>query len=414
MRALLGVLILMGGWMTAGARPVCKPDFVEETVRLLASDRMEGRGPGSDGLHLSLRTVAGQFHELGLEPAHPEQSTPDDPLAGYLQPFETSTFPATANVIGIQRGRSDSSARPFVILGAHADHLGRDPELTGDQIYNGADDNASGVAALLGIARALAGHPADRSILFIVFSGEEAGLLGSKHYTDHPVVPHDQVLAMINLDSIGRLRNDQVIVFGTKTAREFPAILDGLNSAFGFDLALRGEGAGASDHASFFARNIPVLHFFTGPHEDYSQVSDEAEKINYAGLQRVSNYVSELVRYLSYRVRPLTFVSTGAEQAEKMAKMAEGPPRRVSLGFMPDFTADSGGVKVGPVSAGGAAANAGIQTGDVIIAVDEDAVDTLVDYTAVLRQHVPGDAITVTLRRGDQTLTLSATLQERR
>ena len=399
-----------------GPRPVCDAGSLEQDVRSLASDGMEGRDLGSEGLERALRLVARRFKSLGLRPAFPREEQSGGLLDGYFQDFAIEGHPSSANVIGILPG--DSTVTPqAVVVGAHADHLGRDPSLEGDQVFNGADDNASGVAALLAIARMLSEAPVrehQRAVVFVVFSGEESGCLGSRYYTEHPVVPLDQVIAMINLDTVGRLRDRQLILFGTGTAREFPATLGGVNQVFGLSLTMREEGAGASDQVSFFHHGIPVLHFFTGPHADYHRVSDGADRVDYAGLATVTDFAGELVRYLRYRSRPLTFVATGKEQAAKMEQMARGGERRVSLGFMPGFASTSGGVKVGMVTPGGAAATAGLQAGDVITAISGESVDTLVDYTAVLRGHAPGDRVTLTVRRAGAMLRIEATVQERK
>jgi hypothetical protein len=410
--ALLLPLAPLAFAVSASARPVCDPGLLEQDVRSLASDGMEGRAIGSEGLERASRLVARRFKSLGLQPAFPERG---GLLDGYLQDFTAAGYPPSANVVGVLPGAADVTPRAIVI-GAHLDHLGRDPGLEGDTVYNGADDNASGVAALLAIARMLTLEPPrerERAVVFVVFSGEESGLLGSRYYAEHPLFPAEQVLAMINLDTVGRLRDRQLIVFGTGTAREFPAILEGLNQAFGLRLALRPEGAGASDQTAFFEKDIPALHLFTGPHEDYHRVTDSADRVDCAGLATVTNFAGELARYLRYRDLPLTFFAAGRAQAEKLKQMPK-TERRVSLGFMPDFAQASGGVKVGMVTPGGAAAAAGLQTGDVITAIDGEATDTLVDYTAALRAHTPGDAVTLTMRRGAETLSVTATVQERK
>jgi hypothetical protein len=395
------------------ARPTSDPVLLEQDVRSLASGAMEGRGLGSQGLERAQRLVARRFKSIGLQPAFPEKG---GLLDGYFQDFARDGQPASANVIGLLPG-DVTRAPQVVVVGAHLDHLGRDAGLEGDPVYHGADDNASGVAALLAIARMLAGSPGrerERMVIFIAFSGEESGLLGSRHYVEHPVAPLEQVIAMVNLDTIGRLRDDQLILFGTGTGQEFPAILEGVNQAFGLRLALRPEGSGASDQVPFFERDVPVLHFFTGPHADYHRVTDTADRVDCAGLARVTDYAGELVRYLRYRDRPLTFVAAGREQAEKMKRVPPAAERRVSLGFMPDFAQAAGGVKVGAVTPGGAAATAGLQAGDVITALDGEALDTLVDYTGALRAHAPGETVTLTVRRGDRALTVTATVQERK
>ncbi len=423
------------------ARPLCDARALERDVRHLSSDAFGGRGLGSEHLDRALREVATRFAALGLEPAAgliPPQLTRSanapaqgrdnagagpvdsrDPLAGYFQPFTTPDSVTTMNVIGILRGRG-SPAPSSVVVGAHVDHLGTDPSLAGDQIYNGADDNASGVAALLELARSLSraadeGERSLRDVIFIAFSAEESGLLGSEHYCEHPVVPHSDVMAMVNFDEIGRLEDDPLILFGTGTAKEFEDLLTGLNAPFGLDLVFQSTGAGGSDHNSFFAKDIPVLHFFTGTHADYSKVSDEADRVDYAGLHRVSEYAAELVRYLRYREMPLSFIPAGRADAAKVAgMMGGGTARGASLGFAPDFAGQGDGVKVGRVTPGGAAERAGILEGDVITAIAGEPVLSLADYALILRMHAPGELVSITAIRNGQTLQLETELQERR
>ena len=473
-------------------RPQCDASALERDVRHFASDAFAGRGLGSAELEFALREVAERFASLGLEPAFSSRSTSSDPLAGYLQPFTALDSVPTHNVGAILRGRG-APQRETVIVGAHIDHLGRDstPErdgqLKGDSIYNGADDNASGVAVVLEIARVLAERAAaaeravaaesfraggdaatggapheapgngalspQRDVLFLIFSAEESGLVGSRFYAEHPAIAHDEVVAMINFDEVGRLRDDRLFVFGSGTAREFEGLLPGLNASFGFDLLLRPEGAGGSDHNSFFAKDLPVLHFFTGTHADYSKVTDEPDRIEYAGLHKVTEYAAELVRYLRYREAPLTFVPAGREDAAKIAALissshggnssrgghpghgssgsghpggghpgghpgghsgaGEPAPQRASLGFAPDFASSGEGVKVGPVTPGGAAQVAGIREGDLITAIDGEQVLSLADYAMILRMHEPGERIVVSVVRDGDPLELEAELQER-
>lgn len=461
-----------GGASRAPAAPPwgrlpCDAASLERDVRHFASDAFAGRGLGSHELDRALREVAERFAAMGLEPAFPSRSTPSDPLAGYLQPFTALDSVATFNVGGILRGHGEPAPRA-VVVGAHLDHLGRDEHLAGDTIYNGADDNASGVAAMLEIARALcerARTPTDaerratgdprtgaatdanatpsvrRDVLFLAFSAEESGLVGSQFYADHPAIPHDQTVAMINFDEVGRLSDGRLFLFGSGTAREFEPLLRGLNIPFGLDLVLRPEGAGGSDHNSFFAKDVPVLHFFTGTHADYSKVTDEPDRVNYAGLATVTEYAAELVRYLRYREEPLTFVPAGREDAAKIAAMISsghggghpggghpggssgsggghpgaggGAGQRASLGFAPDFASSGEGVKVGPVSPGGAAEAAGIREGDLITAIDGEQVLSLADYAMILRMHQPGERVAVSVLRDGAALELEAELQAR-
>jgi len=445
---------LTGGASAAGNTPsgaAADPAALERDVRALAADALQGRALGSPGIAEAMVLVAQRFQALGLEPGNPaggarEILGADHPLAGYLQEFQPAGLPTTANVIGLLPGRDPRPPRALVI-GAHLDHLGRDEELDGDQIYNGADDNASGVAALLEIARLLATgevEERDRTVVFIAFSAEESGLLGSKYYCEHPVVPLEDVIAMINLDSVGRMENHRLYVFGTGSARELPAILQGLNNGPNLDLVTRTDPVGGSDHMSFLARRVPAVFFFTGPHADYSRVTDEADRIHYDGLATVTDFAAELARYLRYRARGLSFEETNARRiAQSEAPAGSGPTgsgnlaeqggqrpstgaasaggqrppageRRVSLGFMPDFASEAGGVMVGQISPGGAAARAGLETGDVILAVDGETVASLADYAAILRMHAPGDRVKLSVRRGTQNLEIAAELQERK
>jgi len=410
---------------------ICDISRLERDVAFFASDDLAGRGLGSAGLQTAQNYIAERFRLLGLKPAYPDKSS-SGKHADYFQEFTAHGYPATANVIGILPGTENASSQAIVI-GAHIDHLGTDPQLTGDQIFNGAEDNASGVAALLEIARLLTNWRVDlkntpnslkdnptadplalRTIIFAVFSAEEVGLLGSQHYVRNPVTPASATLAMINLDSVGRLRDDQLYVFGTGSAQEMPSILDGLSQAYNFNLITQSSGIGASDQNSFLTTEIPAIHFFTGPHEDYHKVSDEIDKVNFAGLERVTNYASELARYLAYRHRPLTYVPGSKQQQIKIEKMNKKGNRKVSIGFMPDFAMESGGVKVGPVFPGGPAAEVGIQTGDIIVAIDNEVVDSLIDYSTILRDHAPGDTISLTIKRGAESLPLKVVLQERK
>jgi Peptidase family M28/PDZ domain len=380
----------------------------------LASDDLGGRGLGSSGLDQALEFVANRFQSLGLEPPATGSSAKSG-LYAYYQPFSAHGKTETANIIAILPGDPALSPKA-VVIGAHIDHLGTDSSLSGDTIYNGAEDNASGVSAVLAIAEQLVDWRATlddltglRSVVFIAFSAEESGLLGSHYYAANPVIPHRETIAMINLDSVGRLRDDQLYIFGTGTAREFPAIIEGLNQTRSFNLTTQAHGVGGSDHVSFIHKQVPALHLFTGPHTDYHKVTDEVGSVNIDGVAEVAEFTFELVRYLSYRSRPLTFVA--AEQ--KSPPPAMGGQRRASTGFMPDFSRESGGVKVGRVTPGAAADKAGLKEGDIIVALDGESADTLADYSALLRAHAPGDEVVLSVLRGADKMDLSIVLQAR-
>jgi hypothetical protein len=312
-------------------------------------------------------------------------------------------------VIGILRGDPGAT---HIIVGAHYDHLGLGEDPADPAVYNGADDNASGVAALLELARSFTeGGPLARTVVFAAFSGEEEGLLGSRAYVDRPALPLAGARAMLNLDSIGRLKADRLVVFGSGTAGVFEPMLDGINRIFGFRLAKNREGVGAGDHQSFFERGVPVLHLFTDAHLDYHRPTDDVEKVEFDGLVRVTEFAAEIVSYLSdERVVP-EFIPAGAE---KIHAPAQEGRRRVSLGTIPDFAQESGGYLVSGIVPGSPAEAAGIRPGDVIVAIDGTPIDNLYDYTAVLKSHEPGDRLRVEIVRDGERHTFDVTLVSRR
>jgi membrane-associated protease RseP (regulator of RpoE activity) len=413
----------------AAQRPVAIPPGLIEDVRYLADDRMAGRMTGSAGADSTAEYLARRFAEAGLQPGR----------GGWFQEFEIAADApgvrrarlATMrgrNVIGILPGRDPVLRREAVIIGAHYDHLGGgefgslSPDSTG-RVHNGADDNASGAASLIHIARALAAAPPLRTVVFIAFSGEELGLLGSAHYVKEPLYGLDATVAMINLDMVGRLRNGRLIVYGTETAREFPALLDSLNWYQGFDLKKQGDGYGPSDQSSFYAMKRPVLHLFTDLHEDYHRTTDDWEKINFEGMARVINFTAGLASALGGRATPLTFVEVPvsathamAERADSLAIGGTAPVTRgygAYLGSIPDMTSSPGGVRLMGVSKGSPAEKSGLRAGDVITRIGDHEVGDLQQMTVALRSFRPGDTATIVLRRGEDTVSVETTFGQR-
>ncbi len=374
---------------------------LEATVRYLADDAREGRGPGTAGLDSSSAYIGRQFAAIGLRPAFD---------GSYSQAFPDSQGHTLHNIVGVLDG---DPGEEHLIIGAHYDHLGLGEDPANPVVFNGADDNASGVAALIEVAGNLidTGERPARTLVFAAFSGEEQGMLGARHYADHPALPLTRTRAMLNLDTVGRLRNGRLIVFGTGTADLFDKMLDGINLVFRFDLIKNREGVGAGDHTVFFEKGIPVLHLFTDAHLDYHQPTDDADKIDFEGLARVTEFATEIVTYLSDASVPLRFIPAGAE---KLKAPSEGSPRRVSLGTIPDFGRESGGVLLSGVVPGSAAESVGLQKGDLIVEIDGTPVDNLYDYSAALKTHAPGDVITIGFVRDGEKLTVEATLTERR
>jgi hypothetical protein len=322
--------------------------------------------------------------------------------------------------VGILPGHDPVLRNQTVILGAHYDHLGHggfgslDPDSTG-LVHNGADDNASGAAALIQVAARLAASPPARTVVFIAFSGEELGLLGSAHYVKQPIYPLAGTLAMVNLDMVGRLRNGRLIVYGARSAKEFPPLLDSLNWYAGFDLKAQGDGYGPSDHSSFYAAKRPVLHIFTDLHEDYHRTTDDWQKVNYDGLKRVADFSLGLVTALANRTRPLTFVDLPADTPVQSTVTTNPatPGYGAYLGTVPDMTGAPGGVRLVGVRAGSPAEKAGLRGDDIITRIGGKETPDLQAMTDALRSHKPGEMVEIVVRRGTALTTLRATLGER-
>jgi len=400
------------------ARPAPPPVLPLDDIRYLSDDRLDGRMTGSPGADSAAAYLARRFEAVGLQQA----------AGGWFQTFAIARdLPAAQNahvagltgrnVIGLLPGHDPVLRNETIIVGAHYDHLGLggfgslDPDSAG-KVHNGADDNASGSAMLIEIAQRLAAAPPARTVVFIAFSGEEIGLLGSSYYVKQPVYPLATTLAMINLDMVGRLRNKRLIVYGSRSAKEFPALLDSLNWYAGFDLKAQGDGYGPSDQSSFYAAGRPVLHFFTDLHEDYHRTTDDWQKINIQGFGQVATFVTGVVTALANRPRPLTLM----QAATQMPASSVGPPMPgygAYLGTVPDMTDSPGGVRLLGVRAGSPAEKAGLRGDDIITKIGETSVPDLEAMTQALRSHRPGDTVTVVVRRGTETTTLRAVLGER-
>ena len=371
-------------------------------VVYLASDLLEGRETGTQGEALALDYIASRFEELGLEPAGTD---------GWAQSFEYtySDNPHAAPGSGEARvghnvvGFLDNGANQTVVVGAHFDHLGhgifgsRQPNEPG--IHNGADDNASGVAGMLEIARQLKASSAkNNNYLFIGFSGEELGLYGSKAFVRDPDVDLADFNYMINLDMVGRLNEEKVLaVNGTGTSPSWDAVLDAAAERAGLDIKKHESGVGASDHTSFYLEEIPVLHMFTGQHEEYHKASDDSELINYQGIYDVASYVVDIIESVDGSGE-LAYAKTKDEQQRASTF-------KVSLGIMPDYVSDGEGVRVDAVMDDRPGAVAGLEKGDVIIKLgDVDVVD-INAYMQALGKFDEGDKTMIVVKRGEETLT---------
>lgn len=395
------------------------PSRLQTDISYLASDEMEGRRIGSTGAGKAADWLAGRFEELGLRKA--------PGLSSWFQDFTVSPdAPAVRgtsfagvtgrNVVGILPGRDPTLAGQYIVIGAHYDHLGLggpgslDPDSVGVP-HNGADDNASGVVALLDAARRLALRPPARSVLFLAFSGEEEGLLGSSAWVKAPAVPNDSVVAMLNFDMVGRLRDDRLIVYGVETATEWRALLDSLNATARFQLSAQGDGYGPSDHTSFTIAKRPVLHFFTGTHEDYHRTTDDWPRINLEGIERVAEFASNLVWSVGNRGTGLTFVDLPPPAAPAGGSRSSG--YGAYLGSIPDMSENPGGVRLSGTRAGSPAEQAGLKAGDILIRIGTFDVPDLQGMTEALRAHKPGDEVEVVFRRDGQEMKTTVVLGRR-
>jgi hypothetical protein len=316
------------------------------------------------------------------------------------------------NVVGILRGRDRELGKEVVVIGAHYDHLGRGVLGARDargEIHNGADDNASGSVTLVEIARRLARQPPKRTVVFVAFAGEEEGLLGSGAYVKDPVLPLARTVAMINLDMVGRLRENRLLVLGVETAGEFRALLDSLNQAAGFDLRVSGDGYGASDHQSFYLAKRPVLHFFTDLHEDYHRATDDADKLNATGMARIAAFTGDLARVLADRAAPLSFV----DRPPPAPVAGGGRGYGAWFGSIPDMSGGGPGVRFSGVSPGSPAEVAGLRADDVLLKIGDHEIPDLQRMTDALRAHRPGDTVAVVFRRGIKVDTVRVVLGRR-
>ena len=390
---------------------------IRSDIAYLASDRLEGSLTGSPGNDSAAAYIARRYKYLRLK----------TPFPGYLQNFvarpaanahmgDTAGL-KTQNVVAMLEGTDPAYKGKYIVIGAHFDHLGRstqyamDPQ-AGDAIRNGADDNASGTAAVLQLARMLSVSRPKHSVIFVNFSGEEEGLLGSQYFVDNAPVPVDSIVSMFNFDMVGRLRDDKLFVYGTGTATELPSLVDSANLKILPALSIQGggDGFGSSDHASFYAKNIPVLHFFTDNHEDYHRATDDVEKINAGGEARVVNLAFDMIKSLDTRPTRLSFVKSA--KPARLGSSSSGS--QVYLGSIPDMSAGSEpGLKLTGVRAGSPAEKGGLVAGDIIVEFGGAAVTDLQSYSDALYSHKPGESVKVVYKRDGKRMETTVTLATR-
>jgi hypothetical protein len=370
-------------------------------VNYLADDKLEGREIGTKGERLAAEYIAKRFQELGLSPKGTD---------GYFQTFSRkqeqdphSTTPTdTGRVVGRNvAALIDNEAKTTIIIGAHYDHLGygHHGSLHAGEpaIHNGADDNASGIAVMLQLAEELKTASKANNYLFIAFSGEEPGLWGSNFFTKEPTLKLEDVNYMINMDMVGRLNAENTLAInGTGTSPVWTELLKKLGEGT-FKLVLSESGVGPSDHTSFYLKDIPVLHFFTGQHEDYHKPSDDVEKVNFMGMAKIGSLIFSIISELDNDGK-LAFTKT------KEPDQANSPRFSVTLGVVPDYLFDGEGMRISGVKEDRAGAKAGLLEGDIVVKLGDIDVTEMQSYMKALASFKEGDKTVVLVVRNGKKL----------
>ena len=383
-------------------------DQYKKDISYLASDELEGREIGTKGETLAAEYISAQFKKLGLSPAgddgtylqhfsvkqksnpHAEQAAPDDPeIKG-------------KNVLAFL----DHKAENTIIIGGHYDHLGYGGSGSlhrgEDAIHNGADDNASGITAIIELAKRLKTGAKNNNYLFIAFSGEEKGLWGSKHYANNPDLELNTVNYMINLDMVGRMEDNKVLINGTGTAPDFDGIIDYSNT-FELTVIKKVSGMGPSDYTSFYLKDVPVLSFFTGQHEHYHKPGDDEEHINYEGIETTVDFIEKIIHNLDTKGK-MTFTKTKDEQARSGGF-------KVTLGVIPDYMYEGKGMRIDGVSEGRTASKGGLENGDIVIQLGEHEIIDMQTYMDALNEFEIGKTTEVKVKREDVILTMTVTFE---
>ncbi len=403
----LSVLLLT--LMGCATQPVPENNLKAD-VEFLASDELQGRQTGSDGEKSAADYIAQRFDDLGLEEKGTNGYFQDFKFTPKTDPHSEASFTESEDsrtVIGRNvLGYIDNKAERTIVIGAHYDHLGYG-DLGGSlfrgeekEIHNGADDNASGVAVMLNLAYRLRDHNKNNNYLFMAFSGEELGLLGSNFFVKNSTVPVDKINYMFNMDMVGRLTNEKTLaIYGTGTSPLFKQTVMSNNETF--KIIENESGVGPSDHTSFYLGDIPVLHFFTGQHSDYHKPTDDADKLNYEGMQLISDYIFTLISDLDNNGK-LAFRKTASDETET-------PRFKVTLGVIPDYLFDGEGMRIDGVSEDKPAQKAGLQKGDVVVALGDYDVKHMMGYMQALSKFEEGNSTTVKVKRGDQVVSVEVT-----
>jgi Zn-dependent M28 family amino/carboxypeptidase len=381
---------------------------VKADIAYLADDKLKGRGTSTPEEKLAAEYIANNFKKTGLTPLN----------GSYIKTFHFKKNPnphdtSLANLVDRTGynvvGFLDNKAPYTIVVGAHYDHLGLGHDHNSldanpdGKIHNGADDNASGTAGVLELARYFSNNKIKEqyNFLFLCFSGEELGLLGSKRWCESPDIPLNTINFMLNMDMIGRLNDStkKIVVYGVGTAPVFVPLIDSLSSKL--VVKKDSSGIGPSDQTSFYLKDIPVLHFFTGQHSDYHKPSDDVEKINVNGEVMVLEYIVTLIEH-TCRYPKLTFLKTKSPESNKVSF-------KVTMGVMPDYTFEGSGMRIDGVTDNRPAAKAGILKGDVVKKIGDKSIKDVQEYMQVLSKYKKGDSTTVEVERSGKMLQLAIT-----
>lgn len=411
-------ILLLAALQSAAPQSAPASDIRVEDLKahigFLASDELEGRESGREGGHKAANYVESNFRRIGLKPL-------DNQDGAFQIDFELKRQNLTAkNVVGVLAGTNPAFANSFIAIGGHHDHAGvGGPGAMGfpGEIHNGADDNASGTSGVLELAEYYAAHPLEHPIIFMTFSAEERGLLGSKALVESNVLGNENIMFMINLDMIGRLTEDYLFVGGLGTAAELHELLDPVFEKSLLVLELNDKGEAPSDNTSFFHAGIPALFFFTNVHPDYHMPGDDADKINYAGEVRVLNLVTDVVGALD-KVSKLKFIEhkgmgmpANFDQLmrDHMRRMMERSSMKGKLGIVAAVEEET--MVIETVRENSAAAEAGLKSGDVLVQVNGRDITSMKELRYSLAGGLRGEIATLIVSRDGIVKTLNATLK---
>ncbi len=392
-----------------------------------ATKAIEGSNVGIASIHARRSPILALFARAGKDLMAIQQTMDQNlkpasfELAGVRVRMTTDVIrirKRVRNVIAALPGSDPAMRNEWVVIGGHYDHLGLGdnhslaPSQIG-QIHHGADDNASGSSGVMEVARVAAVHQQSfkRSILFMTFAGEELGLLGSSYFIEHPTVPLDRIIAMLNMDMIGRLKNDQVFMGGVGTSPNFRGWLEEAAVSLNLRLDYSDSGIAGSDHMSFNEKHIPVLFFFTGLHADYHRPSDTSDKINGPGAIRVLSLAYEMAERIANEQSRLQYTEV---REPRPAGTGGGGGYGPYFGSVPDFRDDLNGVLFAEVRPDSPAGRAGLKGGDLMVQFDGKEIKNLYDFTYALQTKKPGDVVAVVVQRGGQTIKVNVTLEARK